>query len=285
MEEKTKVRALYDELVVENAMTGEVVRHMRKAWRGSSPGSVIANIVVAGMLAVLYVNAMVWIVKWDLVIAQIIQIVELLAITLVAPSSIYAAISGEREKSTWDALVLTRLTAAQIIAGKLVWRLALLAGIMVLMVLMVLVSQTQGGVLDRPTAAAVLLAQIIILAWGLLLSAFGLWVSAKTARSVTSIGVILATVLATLLMLPALLAAFGANLNPGASMSGLDTLGVAVMALNPFVLVVSLGEGRTISSNLYGDPSWCIAAAAIYIVGAAYFLWRTHFAVKCLSGE
>lgn len=285
MEQDSRIRAMYDELIVDNAMTGEMLRHARKAWRGSNPGAVLANIILSGMLAMVYVYLLIGIIRWDLQMTLGVQIAELFAVTLIAPAAIYAAISGEREKSTWDALVLTRLTPAQIVIGKLAWRVALVVGMMLLLLLMILISQTRGPVHDRPSAMAVLVAQLLILSWGVLLSVFGLWVSARTARSVTSIGVILGALIGALIMLPTLLSIWGAQMDPRRAVTFWDKVALAVTSVNPFLLVGDLGEGRNRVHDLYRSPEWGLVVVVIYLAVAAFLLWRTHATVKRLSGE
>jgi ABC-type transport system involved in multi-copper enzyme maturation permease subunit len=285
-QEKTMARAAYDELVRDNAMTDEAIRYFRKMWRGNNQGGVIANIVVVSLAALMYVYVMIAMIKWNWSFTVPIEYVELVAVTLIAPAAIYAAISGEREKATWDALVLTRLTAAQIIAGKLLWRLVTLAGVMALFVVMILVSQSQATGHDGPAAAAVFLTQCLIFAWGLLLSTFGLWISARTARSVTSIGIIIGAMLGALAMLPALLSAFGATLSPERAETALDYFGAAVVSVNPFILVSEVADWAAGGQyRMLSDPRWTLMVACLYLAAAALLVWLTRNTLKRLSAE
>ena len=286
MENRSRAASLYDELIRDNAMTDEVVRYVRKTWRGSGSGGMVANVIVGAMIALLYVWMISSIVKWNLFITLGIEYVELAVVTLVAPASIYAAISGEREKATWDALVLTRLTPAQIIAGKLAWRVAMLLGVMALLLLPLLVSQMQRGMGEFPDASGVLLGQGLIFAWGLLLTAFSLWVSARTARSVTSIGIIISAVIGVLAMLPALLSAFGLSFGAEQPRSAWDVMSTWILALNPFVLLGAVSEGeRVLGRSAMTSPSTALMVILLYLVAAALFVLLTHRTVKRLSGE
>jgi ABC-type transport system involved in multi-copper enzyme maturation permease subunit len=286
MSEPTRVQSLYRELITENAMTDEAIRFVRKSWRGNNQGGVIANIIVVSLLGMMYAWLMVAMVKWDLTFTLQIEYVQLVAVTLIAPATVYAAISGEREKATWDALILTRLSAAQIIAGKLAWRILTLAGVMALLLLMILVSQTQGRPDDHPTAAVVLLGQVMIFAWGVFLTVFGLWISAKTNRSVTSIGVIIGATLGALAMVPALLAAFeifGELDNP---VTFKDWLGVFTIGVNPFFLLGSVTESsRRVGASLVQSPEWMLIVIALYLVATGLLLWLTHNTLKRMTAD
>jgi ABC-type transport system involved in multi-copper enzyme maturation permease subunit len=284
-QEKTMARAAYDELVRDNAMTDEAIRYFRKMWRGNNQGGVIANIAVVSLAAIMYVYVMIAMVKWNLSFTVPIEYVELVVVTLIAPTAIYAAISGEREKATWDALVLTRLTAAQIIAGKLLWRLVTLAAVMALFLVMVLVSQSQATGPNGPVAVAVFLTQCLILTWGVLLSTFALWISARTARSVTSIGIIIGAMLGALAMLPALLSAFGATLEPERAQTALDFLGASAVALNPFVLVAEVADWSKGEYRMLSDPRWTLVVAILYLAASALLVWLTRNTLKRLSAE
>ena len=286
MGEPTRVQSLYKELITENAMTDEAIRFVRKSWRGNNQGGVIANIVVVSLLGLMYAWLMVAMVKWDLTFTLQIEYVQLLAVTLIAPATVYAAISGEREKATWDALILTRLSAAQIIAGKLAWRILVLAGVMALLLLMILVSQTQGRPADHPTALAVLLGQGLIFAWGVFLTVFGLWISAKTNRSVTSIGVIIGATVGALAMVPALLAAFeifGELDNP---VTFKDWVGVFTIGVNPFFLLGSVTESsRRIGASLVQSPAWMLFVIALYLGATGLLVWLSHNTLKRMTAD
>jgi ABC-type transport system involved in multi-copper enzyme maturation permease subunit len=107
---------------------------------------------------------------------------QLFLILFVTPASVAGAISGERQHRTWDLLVMSPLSAASIIWGKLLaglaFNLVLIAASLPLFGLVFLF----GGI----TPAAMFPTFLVFLATVLLLGAASLLVSALTARLTVS---------------------------------------------------------------------------------------------------
>jgi ABC-2 type transport system permease protein len=113
---------------------------------------------------------------------QALAIVQMLLIVFITPASVAGAISGERQHRTWDLLLLSRLSSADIVAGKLLVALAfnaiLIAASLPLFALVFLF----GG-LGLPDVVPTF---VVFLVTVLLLGAIGLTVSALTARLTVS---------------------------------------------------------------------------------------------------
>lgn len=139
-----------------------------------------------------------------------ILIVQLAIVTIVVPFAIGGAISAEREKSTWEALVVTRLTPGQIIVGKLTWRIVGLISIMVLVAgpLAMCADSAFPGMSDYckdwTPISALVTAEVMTFAWGLLLCSFGLWVSSSARSKAASYATIWTTLLAAVVLAPVL---------------------------------------------------------------------------------
>jgi len=201
---------------------------------------------------------------------------ELVLLTLALPASIYGSISGERERATWDALVLTRLTASQIIFGKLIWRMRIIALIVVLSIIPIIVSRFNPDSYDT-TNWMVFRTQLVLCSWSLLLCTFGLWVSSSTKRSITSLAVITGSLIGVLLALPVLYAMF-TNMVSG-SQTNADPISQVMYTLNPFVCMGPLlgtrpyGDSPLIAGGEFGYPQIAVflGLALLFIV---FTYWR-----------
>ncbi|HEY3332630.1 MAG TPA: ABC transporter permease [Capsulimonadaceae bacterium] len=270
----TKGRALstFAELFFDNPMMDEAKRETRRMMRTSATFGRGGLAVTLGIIVIVYLWLLVQTVLTHEDGTPFFIYVELALVTLAMPGSIYAAISGEREKSTWDALVLTRLTPAQIVAGKLVWRLRLLIAIAVIMLIPVVLCRI-GAHRYLASETGVIVSQVMIGLWGIMLSSFGLWVSSITKRSIATLSIIAVTITALLLGLPVLYQMF-ASMNqayPQAyrSQGTEDPVFNLMMSVNPFtVLGEMLGFGSMGYNNSgpWRDPSGttaCVVFAAL----------------------
>jgi len=211
--------------------------------------------------------------------------IELILITLALPGSVYGAISGEREKATWEALILTRLTPAQIIAGKFLWRMRLLALIVAFLVIPVFVSRLSA---NRFEAALpdLITAQVLILLWGTLLCSFGLWVSSITNRAIASLTAIAITIFGLLIALPSLYSIFSSMIVTMSSESGARGNSDAIMrlmsSLNPFLVLQPLLSDNHPSASYLVDDSGHLACVC-YLILTVLFLFFTNRRLKRLE--
>ena len=134
-------RSLWQELFWENPMFDEAVRAGQQFVRGGSTPGRALNVIALGLIGFFYVWLLAVILRFGENVTTEILYFELIGVTILVPLSIYGAVAGERERSTWEALVLTRLTPAQITAGKLIWRMLVLVALMLVLALPIVVSQ------------------------------------------------------------------------------------------------------------------------------------------------
>lgn len=273
-----------DTMFRENAMMDEATRYMRQFARVRGSGQ-SANIVIVGIVAFFYLWLIATMIRYDITMTMPILFVELFIVTLLAPSSMHAAISGEREKATWDALALTRLTPAQIIAGKMGWRVGVVAVLIALAMVSIVVSQFMGDdPTDRPRWVTVIVAQAMIFCWGVLLCAYSLLVSAHTRQTVTTIAVVIGSLLGVLALLPLLLVIFGADPTPDAIESVFQYLAAFVFWMNPFYALTAQGEFRHNYDMVFMHPiAWTCLLCVLYLLAAALFIRFSHTRIRRLE--
>ncbi|MBC8141825.1 MAG: ABC transporter permease subunit, partial [Armatimonadetes bacterium] len=205
------------ELFTENPMTTEGTRTLRRMLRvgGESENPYASKILYRFLfytLAVLYFWMVTAILSTEEDLSIYLLMGELGLLTLLVPGSLYGAIAVEREKQTYESLILTRLSPAQIVAGKLIWRVVLIGGLMALFLPLLIATHIMGAhhYNDRAmTWGQLAWSQVVIFAWSVCIGAFALWVSAKSKKGITAMLGVVAGLIAFLAIVPALAAMFG----------------------------------------------------------------------------
>lgn len=280
-------------LFVDNAMLEETTRVWRGLQRGGHANSSRAlTKILAGIIAFFYFWFCYEVSKWgaDSTSARdsigLCAYMEMAAITLILPASVYGAIAGERERGTWEALILTRLTPGQIIFGKAFWRILV---IFLLMLMTLLPSYLSVGIRGgkfwvgaeaRSYYTYIFRGQMLALGWGTLLSAFGLWISAGSRRSVSAASSVFVSILAGLILLPVLYGLLYSSLS-GAS-EGRDSFALFAYGWNPFYLLgTSLYNPSTTTPDANALPVNLVVA--IYFSLSILFVWGTHVRLRRLE--
>jgi hypothetical protein len=275
------MRNLWNYFVAENPMSQEAVRAGRRFVRTGGATGKAVNYTILGLIGVLYLWLLAGIVKYRVDMSEGMLFLELTVLTFVVPATLFASISGEREKLTWDALVMTRINPAQIIAGKIIWRLGLALAIMALFFVPMLFghlaapSETSG----RNFFDWQLSRQFLLFSWTVLLSVATFYTSARTRRAMTTLSVITVSLLAFLALSPFIVMLFGGTAdfqNRGGLLAGFGTL---LIHLNPFyaVMAVDPGNGNALSVGI--DPGLPL----IYLIAAAGFTRAAHAALRQLE--
>lgn len=285
-------------LFIENPMMEEGSRAMRRFFRTGDAPRVI-NFVAAVIIGLFYLWLLAMIVRFHEDMTTFLLVVEVFIVTGVIVASIYGAVAGERERATWEALIITRITPAQIIVGKVIWRMALAVLVVVLMAIPIAVSSAYPHSWNSSavvwTTGKLLLAHSIVLAWAFLLCAYGLWISARSRRSVTAAAILAGSLLAALLFIPMLLEMFGVRTTFVVSSSDLDYVGWTYTHLNPFIAVSDLEKGVYIDQGDYltartgsypgPDPvpepdfvsrHWSRLIPWLYLLAATLLFFRTN---------
>lgn len=133
-------------------------------------------------------------------------VLECLVLWLVAPLMTYSLFASEFEKATWDTLVLTRLTASQIVMGKFLSRLliSLFIAVLFLPLLWVGALREWEGTPVLKIFAWMLKTELVIVGWTILLIAVTLWLSYWIKRSMVAAAVTFAGQVFVLFILPTL---------------------------------------------------------------------------------
>lgn len=128
-------------------------------------------------------------------------LIEILMVTAIAPSFTTGAISGERERKTYELLRTTLLPARKLISGKLTSALALT----VLLILAAVPLESLAFVLGGVVVEEVVLALVILLVTALAFASFGLFYSSLARSTRVSTTLTYVTTLLAVIGLPVLL--------------------------------------------------------------------------------
>ncbi len=157
---------------------------------------------------------------------------ELFLVCFMTPAFTAGAISGEREKRTYDLLITTLLPARSIVLGKLISALAYV----VLLILAAVPLESLAFVLGGVTPAEVIIASIVLLVTALGYGSIGIFYSSLARSSTLSTVLTYATTLLT-------------------------NLGLPIVAL---LLAPAFSMGL---EEIFGDPPWTTLVLLIYFFG------------------
>ncbi len=193
----------------------------------------------------------------DLFLAMV--AIQLTLVLFLAPSLTANAITQEREQQTWNALLLSRLTADEIVVGKLVARLLPAFLILLMFMPLGLLSAVVGGV----ALSTYTLSYLLLVATAVFYAAIGMfcsWAYRRTAAATSAAsGVIAFLVIGTYLLY-----GLWASANPG---RGLDAEDFPILWLNPYVSLAVVMNNVTNNTNNTADPMPLIAYLTICIIG------------------
>lgn len=237
-----------DSLFRENPMLIEIARFRRRflGFGGTGFNNVVLALVLLCYtgLVMLVVN-----VRGDLDPVYLV-IFQTGLFCFFGPAMLHGAIAGERERRSWDLLLVAPITKAQIVVGKFMGALAALAigaAAMALPTLLAAVAYRKTSFVD------LVLAEGVSLSFCTLVCAWTLFISARVKRPFMALGASIGTLLLGLAVFPALFAAIIGN-DRFTSEIGLY--------LNPFMALGVLSQDADSRQNadqiiplfLYGVP-------------------------------
>lgn len=199
------------EIFSSNPLLLDLRRSVRRFFGVGRQGKL--NLAVSTISALVY--GLVLLISWTSreYVSPISYIVVLnVLLCLIVPAAMHGAIAGERERRSWDFLMVAPITNAQIIAGKFLSGLGLIALLTVLFLPMMLISFFGKSDFTFLRVAATL---FVTLTYAIFLNAFSLYISSRAKR------------------------AFAANL----SIYGFQFLGLIVYPV--VVLILSQGASET----------------------------------------
>ena len=229
--------SLWETLVIENPMLIEVRRYRRRLLGGGRTTG--TNIAFLTLGAVCYVGLLLIVGSANGGIPGIaIIMIQTGIFTVAAPIVLNNAIAGEREKRTWDLLLVAPVTKAQIMIGKFAGAMTSLlfgAALFLLPVFICAVSYS------RTDFGGLLLAELDSIAFAVFCCSLSLLFSARCRRGFTALGVSLGILAIWLIVLPLLL-------------SGISDMDAVtrdfIYVLHPF-----MAETRLIQSGRIDDAS------------------------------
>ncbi len=246
------MKSKIDALVRENPMRIEIARFRRRFLGFGGTG--LNNAILA--LVLLCYTGLVMIVvqvRGDLPPVAIV-LFQTGLFCFFGPAMLHGAIAGERERRSWDLLLVAPITKAQIVAGKFMGALAALgigAAAMALPTVLAAISYSKTTFYD------LVLAEGVSLSFCTLVCAWTIFLSARAKRPFMALGATIGTLALGLLVFPTLFL----------SLAGGDRLtGEMLTYVNPFAALAILMEsgshavtnsseyGNLIPANLYGIP-------------------------------
>jgi ABC-type transport system involved in multi-copper enzyme maturation permease subunit len=183
----------------------EVRRYRRRLLGGGRPNGI--NIAVLTLGAVCYVGLLMIVGNGNGTIPPIVIILMQTGIfTLAAPAVLNNAIAGEREKRTWDLLLVAPVTKAQIMMGKFAGAMTNLLLGSTLFLLPIFICAVSYKDTDY---FALFLAEVDSLTFAMFACSVVLFFSARCKRAFTALAMSLGFLLLGLIVYPMLMAAFG----------------------------------------------------------------------------
>ena len=209
-------------------------------------------------------------------------------VLFVAPAFTAGAISGEKERQTFDLLRTTLLSAPAFVTGKLLSSLSYV----ILLILAAIPLQSFAFLLGGVTLIELILSQLILIVAAITVAMFGLYCSARMRSTMGASVLTFAGILLMTFGLPALVLLFAAILAPfligsSASSSTLEIvasyLGYSLAAFNlPATLILSdfilIDEGSAFlfSSSVGGRTLTLFSPWPLFILLYTFFAWLLY---------
>lgn len=195
------MKSLLNSLIGDNPMKIEIARFRRRflGFGGSGVNNAVLVLILlcyTGMV-MLVVNT-----RGDLPPVPLVMFQTAL-FCFFGPAMLHGSIAGERERRSWDLLLVAPITKAQIVAGKYMGAMAALgigAAAMAIPTLLAAVAYRKTSFYD------LVLAEAVSLAFCMLVCAWTIFISARVKRPFMALGATLGTLALGLIVVPALFA-------------------------------------------------------------------------------
>lgn len=265
----------------ENPMMIEITRFRRKFFGGSTSALNTVIVTLAGLIY-LGVVALVWNYREE-ADPLVIVILQTGILTIMAPAMLYSSIAGERERRSWDFLLVAPVTQAQIICGKFAGAataILVTAGLFLLPVgIGFAFSQTYTAPnYGYPTSdwappstwsrmGDLVEAELLSVAWAMLVCAVTIFFSARCRRGFIALGTTLAFLILGIIVWPILVSSAGFR--------GLER--ELVYFLHPFWNLAQIAaNGAPMRNDYEADFSWLhgIPQTLIYLgLSVVFLVW------------
>ncbi|MFM2031416.1 MAG: hypothetical protein RLZZ297_181 [Chloroflexota bacterium] len=209
-------------------------------------------------------------------------VTALVSVTVIAPLMAASSIAGERERQTFDLVVLTQLRPAQIVFGKIAATMAYCLLFVTALTPLMAMTFLIGGV----DVGELVIHYILIMSAALFFTCIGVYWSACTQTAITATGYAVATIVAILLVLPVFVfvvpllfsAVFGEN--PA-------TWYHTILAVHPYAAILFTQE-RISMGNVWSEPysvmGFAFTGPAMWILTVAVqWFWSCVCVVLCIA--
>jgi ABC-type transport system involved in multi-copper enzyme maturation permease subunit len=259
-------RSLWNDLIAHNPMLIEIQRFRRKYF--TFGGSATSSAILA-LALVCYVGLVMVVLSGKGEVPPIALVIfQTVVLTLLAPSMLYGSIAGERERRSWDLLLVAPISKAQIVAGKFLGAVAALGFASLLCLFPILMAALTYRHTDW---ADLFLSEVVSLSFALLVCALTLLLSARVRRAFMALGATLGTLAVVLVVAPTLMIVLT---------GGREETTELLLLFHPFMtLTMILGHSQdsysaansTVPPHLWGYPQAMtyLLLTAVMVVWAA----------------
>ena len=258
----------FHELVTHNPMLIEITRFRRRyfSYRGNA-----MNAMVLGLLAICYATLVLIVAENSSSIPPItLVMLEVGLLTLFAPMTLYGAVAGERERRSWDLLLVAPISQAQIVVGKFLGAMAALGIAVGLFQVPILIA---AFTYKDNLWSVLFCAELVGISFLTSVCALTILLSARVKRGLMALGGTLGTLLFLIVIVPALAGIGGGG---GGSSQAFNDL---TFFFHPFYVLGRLMERgiRNPSGENYMPATWYgWPQMVIYFVFTAILLtWAT----------
>ncbi len=268
--------SLIQTLFTENPMMIEITRFRRKFFGGSANTMNSVIVVLAGVVY-LGLVMLVWTYR-ESADPLMLVLLQTGMFTLLAPAMLYGSIAGERERRSWDFLLVAPVTQAQIVCGKFMGAasaiLAAAAAFLLPIAIGVVFYRPFGltpfsGEVTASKGMASMMgdlfeAELLSIAWAFLVCAITIFFSARCRRGFIALGAVLCLLVASLIVWPILVASAG--------FSGLER--ELIYFFHPFWVLAQMTTNGAESRQYQADFGWLhgVPQTLIYLGFTAIFL-------------
>ncbi len=192
--------SLWNTLVIDNPMLIEISRFRRRFF--SFSGSRGMNNGVLALAMICYAGFVMVVVSWRGDVPPMTLIcAQTVLLALIAPSMLHGAIAGERERRSWDLLLVAPISKAQLVAGKFIGALSAIALGVGLFSIPTLIS---AATYQKSNFYDLMLAEGVSISFTILVASLTLLLSARVKRSFMALGATIGVLALGLLVLPML---------------------------------------------------------------------------------
>jgi ABC-type transport system involved in multi-copper enzyme maturation permease subunit len=265
-------------LFVTNPMRMEITRFKSRFVRCTDSPTLNKALVGLVMLCYAAIVGLVFCARADVHPGAVI-ICQMVLSLLAAATAAHGAIAGERDRRSWDLLQVAPITQAEIVVGKFMGVLALIAALAVTFLPMVVIGLAFYRYAEAPNVYQLLLGEAITISAGGAAAAFTLYLSARLRNANTTLGTSIASLVGLLVVLP---------LGAVALLNGTSSLGRimdVILAWHPVYAAARVLFGGSSDYAAWMNPFYGWPTVLLYSAVSWFFIARTITHLKRKASE